>query len=167
MADEPTSPVSIKPAPETTAAETTPEAERSTGSLSSGEHHNEKGVPQTSTALDLDRVGESDGYILDEAAIREKYKLARDVPLKKSTDGKVLIPQPTDDPEDPLNWTRLKKALILLVIGINAATSDYSAATGASALIVQAQDWRISPNTVNHATYGSKSIQSRVPPSAN
>ena len=155
MADEPTSRVSSTDVPHTTAAETLPEAERSTApSLSSAEHNNEKGGPQATTTLDLDRIGESDGYLLDEAAIREKYKLAPNVPLKKSTNGKVLIPQPTEDPEDPLNWSRWKKALILLVIGVNAATSDYSAATGASALIPQAQHWRINPNKVNHATYG-------------
>lgn len=35
------------------------------------------------------------------------------------------------------------------------STSDYSAATGASALLAQAEEWHISPNTVNHATAGN------------
>jgi hypothetical protein len=156
MADEPPTAAATKDAPEATATEAAAQdTERSVApSLSSGEHHHEKGSAQASAAIDLDRIGETEGYLLDEAAIREKYNLAPDVALKKSKGSKVLVPQPTDDPDDPLNWTRLKKAAILLVIGVNAATSDYSAATGASALLPQAEQWRISPNTVNHATYG-------------
>jgi hypothetical protein len=35
--------------------------------------------------------------------------------LKLSSDGRnVLIPRPNDDPNNPLNWTHEKKALILL-----------------------------------------------------
>ena len=113
----------------------------------------EKSVVQDAT-VDLDRVGETEGYVLDEAQLRAQLGLAPDVALKKSNKGVVLIPQPTADPEDPLNWSRLKKTLILVVIAINACTADYSAATGASALIPQAERWHISPNTVNHATAG-------------
>ena len=155
MADEPSTPVSHKDVPQATETEAARGPAASTPpSISSGENNHEKIGGQAATALDLDRVGETEGYVLDEAKIREKFGLAHDVPLKKSPDGKVLIPQPTDDPEDPLNWTRMKKAAILLVVGWSAATSDYSAATGASALIPQATQWRISPNTVNHATAG-------------
>ncbi|KAI1621366.1 major facilitator superfamily domain-containing protein [Exophiala viscosa] len=114
----------------------------------------EKSVVQDAT-VDLDRVGETEGYVLDEAQLRAQLGLAPDVALKKSNKGVVLIPQPTADPEDPLNWSRLKKTLILVVIAINACTADYSAATGASALIPQAEQWHISPNTVNHATAGN------------
>lgn len=136
-----------KPEPQATAA--------STPSISSAEVDKEKTVPKSTTLdLDLDRVGETEGYVLDEAQLKEKLGLAPDVALKKSKGGVVLIPQPTEDPEDPLNWSRWKKTLILLVIAVNACTADYSAATGASALIPQAQEWHISPNTVNHATAG-------------
>ena len=35
--------------------------------------------------------------------------------MKRSKDGKtVLIPQPSDDPKDPLNWSWLKKHTVLL-----------------------------------------------------
>jgi len=107
-----------------------------------------------STTVDLDRAGETGGYVLDEAKLREKLGLAADAVLKKSSRGIVLIPQPTEDPQDPLNWPARKKYLILLVIAVASCTADYSAATGASALIPQATEWRISPNTVNHATAG-------------
>lgn len=136
-----------KPEPEATTASTPP-------SISSAEADNKEKTAPKSTTLDLDRVGETEGYVLDEAQLKEKLGLAPDVALKKSKGGVVLIPQPTEDPEDPLNWSRWKKSLILLVIAVNACTADYSAATGASALIPQAEEWRISPNTVNHATAG-------------
>jgi hypothetical protein len=106
------------------------------------------------TTVDLERVGETEGYVLDEAQLREQLGLGADVSLKKSKKGVVLIPQPTDDPVDPYNWSPLKKGLILLVLAVNACTADYSAATGASALLPQAQEWHISPNKVNHATAG-------------
>jgi hypothetical protein len=156
MADQPTTPTSPKAASPMVATEAVADPERSLApSVSSGEpNSNEKGAAKTTAAIDLDRVAEQEGYVLDEARLREKFGLAPDVPLKKSKKGDVLIPQPTDDPEDPLNWSRWKKAAILLFIGVSAATSDYSAATGASALIPQAEQWRISPNTVNHATAG-------------
>lgn len=120
-------------------------------SVSSAE--NEKPAAQVNT-VDLDRVGETEGYLLDEAKLREKLGLAPNVVLKKSQSGVLLIPQPTEDPEDPLNWPRWKKTLILIVIAVNACTADYSAATGGSALLPQAEEWHISPDEVNHATAG-------------
>ena len=115
----------------------------------------EKGVVPIDSPVDLDRAGETKGYVLDEETLKAQLQLAPDAVLKKSKDGKVvLIPQPTDDPQDPLNWPEWKKHLTLLVIAVSACTADYSAATGASALLPQAQEWHISPNTVNHATAG-------------
>lgn len=123
-------------------------------SISSAEPlEGEKPVTHPPT-VDLERVGETEGYVLDEARLREQLGLGPDVSLKKSKKGVVLIPQPTDDPVDPYNWSPLKKALILLVLAVNACTADYSAATGASALLPQAQEWHISPDEVNHATAG-------------
>ena len=111
--------------------------------------------PQVFNVIDLDRVGETQGYILDEEKLRAQLDLPANAILKKTRDGKhVLIPQPSDDPEDPLNWPEWKKHLILLVIAVGACSADYSAATGASALIPQAKEWRVSSNTVNHATAG-------------
>jgi hypothetical protein len=129
-------------------------ATASANSVSSAEVvEGEKPVTHTTT-IDLERVGETQGYVLDEAQLREKLGLAPDVSLKKSRKGVVLIPQPTDSPEDPYNWSPLKKGLILLVLAVNACTADYSAATGASALLPQAEEWHISPDEVNHATAG-------------
>lgn len=98
------------------------------------------------TQIDLDRIGETEGYVLDEAQLKAQLGLAADATLKTTKDGKtVLIPQPTEDKNDPLNWPEWKKNLILLVIAITACTPDYGNATGAVALLPQ-------------ATYGSPSL---------
>ena len=112
----------------------------------------EKQAPARTT--NLERAAETDGYILDESLIKDQYGLDATKHLKKSEDGKVLIPQPSDSQDDPLNWSPWKKASVLIVLVANAFTADYSAATGASALLPQAEQWKISPDTVNHATAG-------------
>lgn len=89
--------------------------------------------------IDLDRVGEKEGYVLDEAQLKAKLGLAANTQLKTAKDGRtVLIPQPTDDRDDPLNWPTWKKSVILAIISVTACTPDYSNATGAVALLPQA-----------------------------
>ena len=44
---------------------------------------------------------------------------------KRSSRGIVLIPQPTDDPHDPLNWSPRRKLLILFIVTA-AAFSGYA-----------------------------------------
>lgn len=50
----------------------------------------------------------------------------------------ILIPQPSDDPQDPLNWSTVKKHVILFIISFAAFLPDYGSATGAVTLIPQA-----------------------------
>lgn len=94
----------------------------------------------TAQHLDLDKVGESQGYILDEATLKRQLGLGDGAKLKLAKDGKtVLIPQPSDDPCDPLNWPAWKKHLTLLVICIAGAMGDYASAVGAITLLPQAK----------------------------
>lgn len=78
---------------------------------------------------------ESEGYVIDvesaDAANARGLKLARD-------GHTVLIPQPSDDVNDPLNWTWAKKHLILFVVSFASFLPDYGSATGAVTLIPQA-----------------------------
>jgi hypothetical protein len=63
-----------------------------TQSTSSIEGSNEKA---DINKVDLDRIGEEDGYVLDEAILKQRLGLPVDAVLKKAKDGKtVLIPQP-------------------------------------------------------------------------
>lgn len=43
--------------------------------------------------LDLEQVGEEQGYILDEHKLKQSLGLPADFVLKKSTRGRVLIPR--------------------------------------------------------------------------
>lgn len=59
-------------------------------------------------ALTGDRYGEGLGDL-------QVLKTSDSGTLKLASDGRtVLIPQPSDDPKDPLNWSWAKKHLVLL-----------------------------------------------------
>ncbi|CAK7893639.1 protein Hol1p [[Candida] anglica] len=53
-------------------------------------------------------------------------------PLKKNKNGVILLPQPSDSPNDPLNWSLTRKmwhfALVSFITGLTAATSNDAAA---------------------------------------
>lgn len=84
--------------------------------------------------IDLDKEGERDGYVLDVKDVHTNKH------LKLAQDGHtVLIPQPSDDPRDPLNWTHYKKHMILFVISACSFLPDYGSATGAVTLLVQSK----------------------------
>ena len=80
----------------------------------------------------LEEIGEREGYVLNDAS------LAQDQGLKTTADGQtILIPQPSDSPNDPLNWSQFRKHLLLIIISCTALLPDYGSATGAVALQVQ------------------------------
>lgn len=77
-------------------------------------------------------VKSSEGYIAD---VDDEHRGN----LKTAKDGHtVLIPQPSDDHRDPLDWSKTKKHVILLIISFAAFLPDYGSATGAVTLIPQA-----------------------------
>ncbi len=84
---------------------------------------------------DLDEIGETEGYIVDVSLVADKSLVEG---LKLAEDGHtVLIPQPSSDPNDPLNWSWTKKHVVLIIISMTAFLPDYGSATGAVALIPQ------------------------------
>ena len=100
---------------------------------------NQPGEKTITENLDLDHIGEIQGYVLDEATLRRQLGLSADTKLKTAKDGKtVLIPQPSDDPRDPLNWPTWRKHVTLLVVCMAGAMGDYGSAAGAVALLPQA-----------------------------
>ena len=71
------------------------------------------------TVVDLDKLGELEGYVLNPELGHVDTRH-----LKTSSDGRTtLIPQPSDDPNDPLNWSQTKKNVILFVISCTGMTS--------------------------------------------
>lgn len=58
--------------------------------------------------------------------------------LKVNHDGStILSPQPSNDPNDPLNWSVVKKHVFLFVIAVTAFLPDYGSSTGAITNLVQ------------------------------
>jgi hypothetical protein len=59
--------------------------------------------------------------------------------MMTSEDGKtILVPQPSDHPDDPLNWSSVKKHSILLSVAAISFLPNYGSATGATVLEAQA-----------------------------
>ena len=59
--------------------------------------------------------------------------------IKFAKDGHtILVPQPSADPQDPLNWSFLKKHLFLGILSATAFIPEYTSAAGAPALFPQA-----------------------------
>lgn len=108
----------------------------------------EKGQPaaskiEHSNATDLHEFNEREGYLITDAA---------HVELRRAPDGQtILLPQPSDDPSDPLNWSKTKKHLILIIVSMTAFLPDYGSATGAVTLLPQAEVWGMTPDHVNHS----------------
>jgi hypothetical protein len=83
---------------------------------------------------DLEEIGEREGYVLNDVS------LAHERGLKTTADGQIiLIPQPSDSPNDPLNWTPFHKHLVLIIISCTAFLPDYGSATGAVTLTPQGE----------------------------
>jgi hypothetical protein len=104
--------------------------------------------------FDLEEYGEENGYILDLDHLKSIAPNYEGVKLAK--DGHtILIPQPSDDPQDPLNWSWGKKHTILFILSCTSFLPDYGSATGAVTLLPQSKIWGISEDTVNHSQAGN------------
>ena len=74
--------------------------------------------------------------------------------LKRAKDGTILIPQPTEDPLDPLNWSWAKKHWILFIIIGATALGDYGVTGRIPTIIQQGAFWNKDPNDINANTNG-------------
>ena len=73
------------------------------------------------------------------------------VDLKRSLDGIILIPQPTDDPLDPLDWPQWKKLMTLIVVSIASSTGYAQATANQSGYFQQAA---VYGKTATEISYG-------------
>ncbi|RPD65251.1 MFS general substrate transporter [Lentinus tigrinus ALCF2SS1-7] len=70
--------------------------------------------------------------------------------LKLSPDGsKILWPQPTDNPEDPQNWSNKRKSLQLAIITLAAIVPDFNASIGIAAAFAMANEFETTANEIN------------------
>ncbi|MCJ1408110.1 hypothetical protein MMC19_002183 [Ptychographa xylographoides] len=93
---------------------------------------------------------ETDTVLLDAGAAHlEKGDIGT---LKLARDGHtVLVPQPSADPEDPLNWSWRKKHAILAIVSLTAFLGDFGSAAGVPLIVLQGEEWGMSPADVNVA----------------
>jgi hypothetical protein len=92
-----------------------------------------------------------DGHVSAGAAKWRQHSPEVDGSTSLTATQTILVPQPSDDPNDPLNWSETKKNLILFTISIAAFIADFQAAVGAPDLPTQAAEWHMSPQKVNYA----------------
>lgn len=97
-----------------------------------GEKKVDTPVQISADGADLHEYKVTEGYVVDAEEGGSGAKLAKDGRTR-------LIPEPSDDPNDPLNWSSKQKHLILLVISFASFLPDYGSATGAVTLIPQAE----------------------------
>lgn len=69
----------------------------------------------------------------------EEGKADSQVALKLDDHGLPLVPQPTDDPNDPLNWSDTKKYSVLAVVSILSFFSTFALAVMNPACLSQFQ----------------------------
>jgi len=87
----------------------------------------------------------------EEAAVEFGAEVASKLKLnKKGT--KVLWPQPTDDPEDPQNWSRGKKTLMLIIVTMAAFVPDFDSGIGIAVLFPISKQFNTTPGVINDVT---------------
>lgn len=63
----------------------------------------------------------------------------------------VLLPQPSENAEDPLLWPSWKKHAMLFTLAYGAFVADAVSGECTSLIVAQGTEWQMNPNTVNHA----------------
>ncbi|KAI0040199.1 MFS general substrate transporter [Auriscalpium vulgare] len=87
----------------------------------------------------------------EEARIEFGDKVASRLKLTRDR-TKVLWPQPTEDPEDPQNWSSRRKALQLFIITLAAIVPDFDSGIGIAAIFALAKQYNTTPGVINNLT---------------
>lgn len=102
-----------------------------------------RGIDDGEDLVELDQMGARANYVVDKRYLVENVKEQEDIEitkLKTASDGHtILVPRPTDDPNDPLNWSSLRKRLMLIIISYTAFLPDFGNSIGAIALVPQSE----------------------------
>jgi hypothetical protein len=115
--------------------------------------HEDKNTPDQENTTQIENVQyalDSDVVLLNtETAHLESGQLGN---LRLAKDGHtVLIPQPTSDPNDPLNWSWKRKHMMLAIVSITAFLGDFGSGAGIPLIVLQGEEWGLSPAKVNEA----------------
>jgi hypothetical protein len=95
-------------------------------------------VEETSQTVDVEKDASAGGaYIVSDVADAQG--------LKTTKNGKIiLIPQPSSDPDDPLNWSWAKKHTVLLALLLPSLLTDWGMTWGTTLFELQAITWNMS-----------------------
>jgi hypothetical protein len=119
-------------------------------SLETVYHDNMSDLDKTASALAKQMPGspsDHNGY----AADVERFSTESGA-IKTAKDGRtILIPQPSDDHNDPLNWSSWKKHAVLLTISFVSFLPDFGTAFGSVTQIPQAKYWHIPVPTIQES----------------
>ena len=131
----------------------------------------------THIEADTEHVSRRDGTLLVGAVFDRNQLDKHDIEkidthtfdhLKKTPDGRtILIPQPTDDPLQSLNWSWRKKHTVLFALTYCTLMTDMSSAWSIPLVITQAEYWGITPNNAGRNLSGNIFVSSQVLSSPN
>lgn len=82
------------------------------------------------------------------ASSGEKYESNGDrqsTGLKRSAEGIILVPQPSSDPADPLNWPMWRKIVILAIVSLSGFIGIAAATANQGGLFFQAELYHKTP----------------------
>jgi hypothetical protein len=100
-----------------------------------GEKDSSISVERQGHVSELEKAGEQHGHAVD-----KRYYAATGANLRTAPDGHtVLIPQPLDHENDPLNWSSRKKHITLFTITLISCLTDFGSAIGIPTVIPQAK----------------------------
>ncbi|KAK5131682.1 hypothetical protein LTR08_000736 [Meristemomyces frigidus] len=111
------------------------------------------GATAAAHPIAVDRYAEGFGDL-------QVFKTSSSEELKLASDRKtVLIPQPSDDPDDPLNWSFGKKHLVLLSMVFASLLTDFGMTYGSVLFEAQAPTFDISVPAVAKSVSGGLFLQ--------
>ncbi|GAA5873270.1 hypothetical protein JCM16303_001076 [Sporobolomyces ruberrimus] len=122
--------------------------------------HLEHYVGKSGYSSDLAHVQEAQGFkpadgrlVVSPEEARVEYGEEIASRLKTNRKGtKILWPQPSDDPNDPQNWSATKKNIQLLVLTLAAFVPDFCSGLGIASLFELAKEFDTTVDNINNLT---------------
>jgi hypothetical protein len=72
-------------------------------------------------------------------------------PLKTTSNGVILIPQPSEDPRDPLNWSMTKKIATLAIVSFASCINLAQSIANQASFVPQAALYHVQPVEVSYS----------------
>ena len=70
--------------------------------------------------------------------------------IKRSASGIILIPQPTSDPADPLNWPMWRKVMTIAIVTLSAFIAIAEATANQTGFVFQAKLYHKTPVEISY-----------------